>query len=265
MTLWAAPTLQVLARPAWANGSPAPGQTGSVTGQVTNAQTGAAIGGATVTGPGGASTTTDADGFYALSSVPTGSQTLTASAPGFLSQNRVVTLTTGSNVVNFALAAADVEQILVTLSWGTVPRDLDLHMSGPDGTGGRFHAFYLNPNPTPFVSQDVDDVDGNGPENDTITMTGGSGAGFEPGTYRVWVHNFSDQYGDDNHFGTGTATVTLTGAGGQVLSLSEDDVTIGAPTQFIWRAFDFDLDAAGVISNLVVVQQFLNGDQNTTF
>ena len=146
----------------------------------------------------------------------------------------------------------------MTLSWGALPSDLDLHLSRPDGTGGRFHVFYLNTNPTPLVSQDVDDVNGDGPENTTVTVFAGAGGGFVAGRYHVWVHNFAG----DAPFTESTARLTLNGLVGQVLSVSEDDI-VGDPTRRIWRAFEFDLSSAGTISNVTPLQFFDDGTDVT--
>jgi phosphatidylinositol-3-phosphatase len=78
--------------------------TGSVTGQVTNSSTGAALAGATVSYSGG-STTTDSSGNYTLSNVPAGTVSVTASLTGFTSKTSSVTVTSGAtSTLNFSLA-----------------------------------------------------------------------------------------------------------------------------------------------------------------
>lgn len=62
-------------------------------------------------------------------------------------------------------------QTRVVLSWGENPRDLDSHMTGPDGQGGQFHVYFANRGSAtapPFVSLDTDDTQGFGPETITI-------------------------------------------------------------------------------------------------
>jgi phosphatidylinositol-3-phosphatase len=66
---------------------------GAITGTVTSASGGGAIAGAMVTDNGGASTTTDSSGVYTLAGLAPGSQTLTASAPGFISAQQTATVT----------------------------------------------------------------------------------------------------------------------------------------------------------------------------
>ena len=81
--------------------------TGTLTGTVTNSSGGAAVGGATVAVSGGPSTTTDASGKYAISSLTAGTYSVTFSATGFASQTlSVVVSSGGTTTANAALAAA---------------------------------------------------------------------------------------------------------------------------------------------------------------
>ncbi len=76
---------------------------GTITGTVTDAGTGAPIAGATVSYSGG-STSTDGSGAYTLANVAEGSYSVTASATGYASQSRTVTLGPGATATqNFAL------------------------------------------------------------------------------------------------------------------------------------------------------------------
>jgi phosphatidylinositol-3-phosphatase len=79
-----------------------PAGAGSISGTVTNAVTGAPISGASVSGPGSA--TTDSAGSYSFASVAAGFYTLTASASGYQSSSSSLTVTSGANSTqNFAL------------------------------------------------------------------------------------------------------------------------------------------------------------------
>jgi hypothetical protein len=79
--------------------------TGTIAGTVTDSGSGAPIGGANV-GYNGSTTTTDATGAYALANAPTGTYTLTASAPGYTSVSQSITVVAGGTMQqDFTLAA----------------------------------------------------------------------------------------------------------------------------------------------------------------
>lgn len=87
----------------------APPATGSVAGTVTAAAGGAPIAGATVQVDSGQSATTAGNGSYSISGVPTGSRTVTASAPGYMPQSTGVSVNENQTATaNFALQAAPV-------------------------------------------------------------------------------------------------------------------------------------------------------------
>src|SRR5690606_31228252 len=71
------------------------------------------------------------------------------------------------------------------LVWGQAPADLDAHLTGPNGTGGRFHVYWVERSHGP-TRLDVDDTQSYGPETITVFPTAA-------GTYRYSVHNWSDQ------------------------------------------------------------------------
>jgi hypothetical protein len=79
--------------------------TGFISGSVTNDNDGADVSGATVSTDTGQSTTTDSNGAYTLSNVPTGTHSVTASATGFQSQTITsVSVTDGeTTTVKFSL------------------------------------------------------------------------------------------------------------------------------------------------------------------
>ena len=77
---------------------------GTVNGTVTDNSTGNPIQGASVSADTGQNDLTDANGFYELTSVPTGTRTITASASGYVTDQQQTTVTDGgTSVVNFAL------------------------------------------------------------------------------------------------------------------------------------------------------------------
>ena len=81
----------------------------------------------------------------------------------------------------------EIKEFRIVLTWGSRPRDLDAHLSGPNPDGGDFHIWYRNRYPIggkDFL--DRDDMDKYGPETVTI---------YKPavGNYRYSVHDYSNK------------------------------------------------------------------------
>ncbi|MGH8892603.1 MAG: carboxypeptidase regulatory-like domain-containing protein [Actinomycetes bacterium] len=262
---WAVPAVQTLGMPgAAAQGSPAPPrETGTITGQVTNATNANPIQGATVTVDSGQSATTDAGGNYTITGVPAGNHNVTASATGFISSTQNTTVPpSGTVVLNFGLAPASSGAIRAVLSWGSSPSDLDLHVSGPvyGGSSSRFHVYYAHAaerdgTNDPYCELDVDDVTGNGPETQTITISNSEG-NYVAGVYRVWVHNFSRSTFD----GSG-ATINLFDLSTQRGSFAQSAVGDPSDDQDIWKVVEFTIADDGTMSLVTPAQTMEDGDQ----
>lgn len=125
--------------------------------------------------------------------------------------------------------------IVMQLDWGALPRDLDLHCSGPDGTGGRFHCLFSNMQPVGFVRLDTDDRDATGPERIAVTQVAGA---FVPGDYHCWIDRFSPSPGFD-----------VSGASLTLLSLDANSL----PTQ---RGRFLAADVPGALDRLWFVMRF---------
>jgi hypothetical protein len=80
--------------------------------------------------------------------------------------------------------------IQVALTWGAGPADLDVHLSGPSTSGGRFHTYWNSPTVVTHAGISADDHDGFGPESVTIRRNTATGT-WVPGEYRIWAHNYS--------------------------------------------------------------------------
>ena len=87
--------------------APPPPTTGLIGGTVTNASGGTAIAGATISLDTGQSTTTDDNGSYTITDVPTGDRSVTASKGGFESQTKTATVNKSqTTIIDFALNEA---------------------------------------------------------------------------------------------------------------------------------------------------------------
>jgi hypothetical protein len=153
-----------------------------------------------------------------------------------------------------------VDSIVGILQWGTQPSDLDAHLSGPDGMGGRFHVFYgnrLNP-PVPFASLDRDDRDGQGPEVLSIIK---SGASFVAGDYHMWVHDFA---GPTFNGSAAVFLVVRVDPAGIPTQLTRQEVQLatGSQDDSIWHVVDLAVTSAGAVT-VTVVQTLQGGNSNT--
>ena len=142
----------------------------------------------TVTTSTGATTTTAADGSYVLDDVPALTQTIVASLGGYVSATfTIVVASGGTTTQNFVLSKLG--DLRIVLTWNHVDSDLDLHASGPDGSGGRFHVSFVDKHPVEHASLDIDDTTFDGPETVTVKISQSEGD-FVAGDYHVWVHNY---------------------------------------------------------------------------
>jgi hypothetical protein len=119
---------------------------GSVTGQVTNISTGAALSGAAVSWSGG-STTTNSSGVFNFATVTSGTQTFSVSETGYITATVAAAITGGvSNTVNLPMATGGKLNVVVqssagALSGATVGLSGGLvatAVTGATGTGGAY-------------------------------------------------------------------------------------------------------------------------------
>lgn len=180
------------------------GETMTITGNVRNARTGGGVGaGVLVSGYCGAATpppqnttTTDAGGNYALVLYKTGCSqfTITAGNNGFGAYCESPSPTSvpvapgcaASGTANPIIAAPRPVggSMLIYVTWGASPSDLDFHMKTSAGEcmGYRCGSGYGSAS---GATWDLDDTNGNGPETITINT-------LVPGRkYRFYVHNYS--------------------------------------------------------------------------
>lgn len=164
-----------------------------VNGQVVNSQNGQPIAGASVSfsrsaGAVELQATTGADGFFNIPDAPDGVFDLVITQAGFSEYRQTGVTITGGSFALDPIALAETPPpgtIRIVLSWGAEPSDLDAHLTGPDGTGNRFHLYYSSRD-TGGATLDHDDTSSYGPETVTIATS-------RDGIYRYSVHNYSNQ------------------------------------------------------------------------
>jgi hypothetical protein len=236
---------------------------GTVHGQVVDAQTGDPLPGALISVLGGTSptATSDSSGNFTISNVPEGGQTLVATATGYVETSVPIVMLANATVeisIGMLALGAGGDNVAAVLAWGENPRDLDLHMSGPDGSGGQFHAFYRNKEPAPHVFLDLDDTQSFGPE--TMTVRPAESGSYVAGDYHVWIHH----YAGDLTFAESQATVTLFAGGSQIAQYTVGSGS-GDSSQRIWLVVEFDVSATGAVSNVRLQQSFTEGSADSVF
>jgi uncharacterized protein YfaP (DUF2135 family) len=209
-------------------------------------------------------TTTDANGNFRFNCVkPAGQKTVIATASGCGSSSRTasVPMSGDSQQVIIPLNCnAVVDRIVAILQWAAQPSDLDFHLSGPDGQGGRFHLFFGNRTapPVPYVALDTDDVTSFGPETLTISKSAGA---FVAGDYHVWVHNFIR-----STFAGSNATVSIVRIDPQgvptELTRQQVEFAAGDQADDLWHVANLDVSAGGNVT-VAVVQTLQQGDSST--
>jgi hypothetical protein len=276
--VWSVPVVQSIAMPqARAAGSEEPGggdpggtDFGDMFGRITDADTGLPVFTATVTvlstGQSGNTSAPGDDGQYFIGHVPSGPQTLTAVALHYIPSTRNVIVPVGlEGVADFVLS--QVPHVEVVLTWGDEPADMDLHLSGPDGSNGRFHVWPKNRSPTDFALMVQVDDDIFGPEKISVTISTAAGEVFVEGSYHVWVHDFGHAHFGFANLADSEGAVVVHGKA-RVEGSFVVDTASGDPENDIWLVCTFDLDSDGNMSNLSQgggYNQFVPGTELTEF
>ena len=162
--------------------------TGTIDGTVTDGATSLPIEGAAVSADSGESDTTDFNGGYALTSVPTGARTVTATAPGYDDQSKPASVGDGTTTtVDFALVATssptdDPPSVSITepLNNATVGgKRVKLRADASDDNGVTQVEFFLAGGPYSLASMSIG-VDGDNSDGilvrwDSKTVVDGPG------------------------------------------------------------------------------------------
>lgn len=137
--------------------------------------------------------TTDAAGGFSFTGLAAGVYTLFASNSEFGDCQRTAISLSSNNAANQDLNCSKTDDTTrIVLTWGTAPRDLDAHLTGPmAGSANRFHVYYPSASrgsltASPFASLDVDVRQALGPETISIKT-------LAPGVYRYSVHDFTNR------------------------------------------------------------------------
>ena len=138
-----------------------------------------------------------------------GALALIATRTGYLSYtNARVALREGATTrLDFSLSPTHLAGLRFVLNWGAVPRDLDAYLLTPKIQGINYEVSYSHPyrgdtDHPPYARLDQDRTDGFGPETVTLER-------LVPGTYRFFVHNYTDDQGNTGELRDSTATVQV--------------------------------------------------------
>ncbi|MDA3814235.1 MAG: carboxypeptidase regulatory-like domain-containing protein [Candidatus Cloacimonetes bacterium] len=130
---------------------------------------------------------TDETGIF-IDEVEIGQYKLDISKEGYISTFANVRMGADETPREIVCALSpEIKEFRIVLTWGSRPRDLDAHLSGPNPEGGDFHIWYRNKiliDGKDFL--DRDDMDKYGPETVTI---------YKPavGNYRYSVHDYTNK------------------------------------------------------------------------
>lgn len=207
------------------------------------------------------SVTTDSDGAFSVADLSPGSYTATVLANRFSSSwTNQVACDEVSDAGNVSIVPQQDQAVMrIALRW-SAPPDLDLHVQLPNGE----EVYYRDEcrgalNTPPYATLDIDREVTVGPEVVSIYR-------YMPGTYTVFVHNFSQQvrtifFGEDDpaihdvSFASASASVAVYGPDGKELA----HFTPPAGSGYFWDVFSFDGGASGAISRL---QRLTNEHKN---
>lgn len=189
---------------------------------------------------------TNDSGEYSISNAPTGNYICVVRADGFSSSVvEDLEFNSGTNDLGQTSTSETLAegQIRLVLEWGQNPSDLDSHLTGPDGQGGRFHVYYIDqeyPADSSTAFLDVDDVTSFGPETTTINT-------LREGTYRYSVFNFSNSQ-DDGAVGidNSPAKVTVFDSDGQRATYSPPPASDGDGNT--WRVLEIEVSGDGSVT-----------------
>ena len=233
-----------------------------VQGQVVNATNNTPLAGAQVRLVGTPlSAVTDQDGKFRVTQAPEGLAAIEVAAANFSTDQLERELQPDQPTeLRVALSPGmEAGQIRVVLTWGDQPADLDAHLEGPLPNEQRFHVFHKQKGDLTsreFVSLDVDDRDGQGPE--TITVLG-----VLPGNYHFFVHNASSVEGQeqDKYALARSGAEVKIYQGGQTYRFRANNESAGN----LWHVCDIDVTPQGATVKRLERYEFATAEQSQVY
>ena len=233
-------------------------ENGTVSGEITNAYTGARVTDSITlqfrrgidynpAAPGEiVETVTTSAGTYSVV-LPAGNYTVSAQGDGYIATVAYVYSYGGHSIANQnvvispAFSGGD-SSVRIVLSWGALPSDLDSHLVGPTPDGNRFHVYYVNkvyrytpPGGTQqmYANLDVDDVTSYGPETVTIDT-------LVDGQYDYYIHDYTNRYITTSDFlRNSQAVVRIYSSDNELLRAF--NVPTGGGASTIWHVFSLSV------------------------
>jgi len=201
---------------------------------------------------------TDLYGYYSVDSFPTGTYRVLIDTPGYFPKIvDGIQLISGANVLADLSLVTPPEQgtYQIILTWGFDPSDLDSHITGPDGSGGRIHVCYWNDSTEDgSVRLELDDSWRYGPE--TITLHN-----LKDGIYTYSVHNYSDQSANGGAgINMSPALVDLIGADGLITEYKAPPFTDQSGNT--WRVFEIGVSGGSIEFSSINTYLFAEDDSD---
>ncbi|MDD4687369.1 MAG: S-layer protein, partial [Candidatus Cloacimonetes bacterium] len=179
---------------------------------------------------------TDINGYYLFNDIEAGNYTISCSHVDFVETSFSVICLGGVNSDNQSTVMSPLmneDEIRIILTWGSSPRDLDSHLTGPiPESEQRFHIYYANKNfyydDTLYANLDIDDVSSYGPETTTIYVP-------SQGLYRFSVYDYSNGgYSNSSALSNSSAQVSVWKGNNNIQTYHVPTGEIGT----VWTVFE---------------------------
>jgi len=203
-----------------------------------------------------ATATTDANGDYIITDLESGNYTAQISGAGYNTTYLTIICLGGTTRVG---QNATISPILsegetrIVLTWGATPSDLDSHLTGPDGSGGRFHIYYGDKSYLDYADLDLDDTTSYGPETTTIRQQ-------LDGVYRFTVYDYTNG-GSSSSYALANSSAIVKVYKGDTLVATYHVPTGQGGT--VWTVFELDGDTITPINHMSYDLSDVNLSVNT--